>query len=270
MTVDVREVFSKNLRELCDERPSVSAVCRDLSINRQQFARYLSGGALPSKDNLARICEYFGIVEGVLFDLNGLVDRPNSGDAVEGIGARVLDVLTDQSQARMPEGAYWCDYASSLFPKEIVRAVVLVRHEEKCTTFRRLTGHGEKRGTWWSAFRGDHEGIVVERRGTYFFTAINTTGLEEPSMLVMRPAPCDAFMLSGTATIMAIDGPAIIAVAMSKVPKSVPLLKVVRQARSYNIDDPHIPMQVIDLLQMEADRLAQMPKLLGGVPIPAE
>lgn len=268
--MDVRQVFSKNLRELCDERPSVSAVCRDLSINRQQFARYLSGGALPSKENLARICEYFGIIEGELFDLNGLDRRPNHTDADDEIGARVLDILTDQSQVRMPEGAYWCDYASSLFPKEIVRAVVLVRHEERCTTFRRLTGHGEKKGNWWHAFRGDHEGVVVERRGTYFFTAINTTGLQEPSMLLMRPAPCDEFVLSGTATIMAIDGPAIMAVVMTRVPKTMPLLKTVRQSHSYDIDSPDIPMRVIDLLQMEADRLGQMPKALGGVPLPAE
>ena len=174
MTVDVREVFSKNLRELCDERPSVSAVCRDLSINRQQFARYLSGNALPSKDNLARICEYFGIVEGVLFDLNGLVDRTSRSSVDNAIGARVLDILTDESQARMPEGAYWCDYASPMFPQQIVRAVMLVKQQDRCTTFRRLTGFGEKKDSWWYDFRGDHEGIVVERRGMFFFTAINT------------------------------------------------------------------------------------------------
>ena len=267
--MDVREVFSKNLRELCDERPSVSAVCRDLSINRQQFARYLSGNALPSKDNLARICEYFGIVEGVLFDLNGLVDRTSRSSVDNAIGARVLDILTDESQARMPEGAYWCDYASPMFPQQIVRAVMLVKQQDRCTTFRRLTGFGEKKDSWWYDFRGDHEGIVVERRGMFFFTAINTTGLEEPSMLIMTPAQGADFILSGTATIMATDGPAVMAVVISQAPKSLSLHRILRQSKGYSVDDPTISMRVIDLLAAEQKRLAKASVELGGTAIAA-
>jgi hypothetical protein len=56
-----RALFAANLRIACATRKSVSAICRDLTINRQQFSRYISGEALPSPHNLTRIAGYFGI-----------------------------------------------------------------------------------------------------------------------------------------------------------------------------------------------------------------
>lgn len=53
--------FSKNLRFLCNERVSISQVCREIGINRQQFNSYLSGRAKPSGHNLTRISAYFNV-----------------------------------------------------------------------------------------------------------------------------------------------------------------------------------------------------------------
>ena len=55
--------MAKNLRELCSQQPSVSKICRDIGLNRQQFDRYLKGRAMPSAHNMRRICDYFGIGE---------------------------------------------------------------------------------------------------------------------------------------------------------------------------------------------------------------
>lgn len=60
------EHFSAALRRLCAARPSVSAICRDIGINRQQFERYLTGAAMPSAHNLRRICAYFSLDEAQL------------------------------------------------------------------------------------------------------------------------------------------------------------------------------------------------------------
>jgi hypothetical protein len=63
--------FAANLRLLCDKRKSVSAVCRDIGINRQQFGRYLAGSALPSKYNLGVIARHFGVpAEHLIFPRN--------------------------------------------------------------------------------------------------------------------------------------------------------------------------------------------------------
>lgn len=58
--------IAQNLRFLCASRPSVSAICREIGLNRQQFERYLTGSALPSAHNLRRIAVYFSVTESDL------------------------------------------------------------------------------------------------------------------------------------------------------------------------------------------------------------
>jgi hypothetical protein len=226
----------------------------------------LAGQTLPNHENMRRICVYFDATESELFSENDTSEPWAQGAQGKRIGSRFMSILGDHRAVQMPEGAYWCDFASVQAQNTIVRSVISVRHEADCTTFRRMTGHGERSESWWSAFRGDHEGIVVERRGTYFFTAINTTGLGEPSMLVAKPAAYDAFVLSGTATIMTKDGPEILPVAISRPAKKLPLISTLRQSRTFQVDDPTISMQVIDLLSMESERLART--FAGGNALP--
>jgi len=65
----------KNLRLLCSYAPSISRVCRDLKMNRQQFHRYLSGANEPSLRKLRVICDYFGVEESeILLNFNDFRD----------------------------------------------------------------------------------------------------------------------------------------------------------------------------------------------------
>ncbi|HEY0274932.1 MAG TPA: helix-turn-helix transcriptional regulator [Paenirhodobacter sp.] len=50
-----------NLKWLCATRKSVSQICREIGLNRQQFARYLAGTSTPSPHSLRRVCEHFGV-----------------------------------------------------------------------------------------------------------------------------------------------------------------------------------------------------------------
>ncbi|RWR07130.1 transcriptional regulator [Paenirhodobacter populi] len=59
------ENYAANLRRACNTRPSVALICREISINRQQFNRYLSGQTMPSRHNGERISQYFGVPEPV-------------------------------------------------------------------------------------------------------------------------------------------------------------------------------------------------------------
>ena len=54
-----RTQFTGALRMLCEKRGSVNAVCRELGINRQQFAKYLSGTNLPSAYVIQRLILIF-------------------------------------------------------------------------------------------------------------------------------------------------------------------------------------------------------------------
>lgn len=55
--------LAANLRLLTSYGRSVADVCRKAGFNRQQFTKYLSGGARPSLASLRRICDFFGVEE---------------------------------------------------------------------------------------------------------------------------------------------------------------------------------------------------------------
>ncbi|RBI73070.1 XRE family transcriptional regulator [Roseovarius sp. TE539] len=63
--------FSANLNLLCSYQRSIAEVCRRLRFNRQQFNRYLNGQSRPSRHNMRRICDHFGVTEAeILLDHN--------------------------------------------------------------------------------------------------------------------------------------------------------------------------------------------------------
>ena len=50
----------RNLRLLIGYSPSITQVCREIQISRQQFSKYLSGRSAPRLRSIQRICDYFG------------------------------------------------------------------------------------------------------------------------------------------------------------------------------------------------------------------
>lgn len=61
------EIFSHRLKFFCEQKESASQVAADLSINRQQFARYLSGGSFPRPALIDRLAEYFQVSPAAFF-----------------------------------------------------------------------------------------------------------------------------------------------------------------------------------------------------------
>lgn len=59
--------FATNLKLACSHYRSISEVCRQLSINRAQFNKYLSGQSRPTAFNLKRIGDFFGVED---YELN--------------------------------------------------------------------------------------------------------------------------------------------------------------------------------------------------------
>lgn len=65
-SAELRNMFGANLRQLSGAYPTVSALCRQLGINRTQFNRYLSGESFPRPDVLDRICRFFDVDARIL------------------------------------------------------------------------------------------------------------------------------------------------------------------------------------------------------------
>jgi transcriptional regulator with XRE-family HTH domain len=62
----VSDDLSRNLLLLSSDFASIAEVCRKLDINRQQFNKYLAGTTRPSRHNMRRICDFFGVSEAEL------------------------------------------------------------------------------------------------------------------------------------------------------------------------------------------------------------
>ena len=66
--------------------PNVSALCRELSLNRTQFNRYLAGESFPWPDILQKICLHFGLDARILLQpLSELKNDPSNAQAFYGL-----------------------------------------------------------------------------------------------------------------------------------------------------------------------------------------
>ncbi len=100
----MKDDFAENLAFLCSYQPSIAAVCRKLGFNRQQFNKYLGGQARPSRHNMRRICDFFGVTESEMHldaekfeELVGLRRKPVQEAQITG-ALRHLDTLRRHSQ----------------------------------------------------------------------------------------------------------------------------------------------------------------------------
>lgn len=101
-------MFGENLRQLSQAHASISALCRELGINRTQYNRYLSGESFPRPDVLHRICTFFDVDARILLE------------PVEALEAPVQNLLTHPQISEFV-GAGTTDVPQDLFPDGFYR-----------------------------------------------------------------------------------------------------------------------------------------------------
>ena len=253
-----------NLARLCDRDVSIAAVCRATGINRQQFNRYLAGQSIPNPGNRQKICRYFGISEAELFRPHGRTGNRRTADLRPHAMRRLpwsphdaeplLEALCSGSRPSLGPGTYATYFSQINERRSIVRSTTAIRNDDQLTTFRRITGLTEKKGSWWGQFLGDHRGVVLERAHWLYFLGLNVGGVLEPSMMVLRWLSGAYPMLGGYACINATAGPSPVAVVM--VPDEASLRDALRAAHAYSVDDPGLNPFVLEALEEQAALLA--------------
>lgn len=130
------ETFAANLRYLCDQRGTISLICRKIQINRQQFNKYLSGRHLPSSANVRTIADHFGLSTEVLFsphaEFRALIDgnffdvfnRLRAAPQVQKFLATVMSAPGSLEQSLV--GVYDRYQFSSIYPRRILRASLCI------------------------------------------------------------------------------------------------------------------------------------------------
>lgn len=129
-----RKTIASNIGRLVNTRGNISAVCRRLGINRQQFNKYLTGQHLPSQVNINAICDYFDVTFADLISPDmPLPERQHPSELLAGYQAfansSLLQAVIATSEADKLEqfcGTYYKYHYSSIYRGDIVRAVTAI------------------------------------------------------------------------------------------------------------------------------------------------
>lgn len=262
----LRAIFAANLTRLCKQQKSIAQVCRATGINRQQMNKYLAGDLVPREATRARLCSYFGVSDRDLFE-EARPSRtygpkaPLSTGAVKDEGLALQELATTmksfeiEGSTSLKPGLYFAYFLTPHEPSSLMRSLIVVRSDSGITSFRRLTGRSEAKGSWWSHFRGDHRGIVVERRHWLYFVAMNQVGCQEPTLLVLRWLTHSEAMLSGHASILNPSGPVVTAVVLKQCPPRMTLRAAIRASHVLSSDDPTLDPIIVDTLEEQSRSL---------------
>jgi len=118
--------FSANLSILCSYRPSIAETCRKIGLNRQQFNKYLNGQTHPSRNNMRKICDLFGVTESEILletlqfeQMIILRRKPDLGDDLN-LPLRHLDRIYRQSQPMEKYVGFYYRYFFSFGNKGLI------------------------------------------------------------------------------------------------------------------------------------------------------
>lgn len=123
----LRSMFGANLRHLAEGHKSVSALARELRINRTQFNRYLSGESFPRPDVLARICDFFDVDARVLLDPVDQIPKSSGVLALGYLEDFFSDTVQHVSEDDFPSGFYQFSRRSFVKDTEFARGLVYVK-----------------------------------------------------------------------------------------------------------------------------------------------
>ena len=134
---ELRNMLGANLRRLTRDAVSISALCRDLGINRTQFNRYLAGESFPRPDVLHRICSFFEVDARILLEPVELIDSGRRDllhhpKVAEFVGAGTASL----SEELFPSGFYRFSRRSFMDDERFVQGLVYVQREDTFTFIR--------------------------------------------------------------------------------------------------------------------------------------
>ncbi|SNS49176.1 Cro/C1-type HTH DNA-binding domain-containing protein [Antarctobacter heliothermus] len=131
---ELRSMLGANLRQLSQRAPSISALCRDLGINRTQYNRYLAGESFPRPDVLHRICSYFQVDARILLEPVEEITNSEAGILNNPAVANYLGgALRPVSEEEFPSGFYRFARRSFLDEDMFVRGLIYVFRSRKGT-----------------------------------------------------------------------------------------------------------------------------------------
>lgn len=132
-----RDPLPDNLAFLCGYYPSIASVCRRIEINRQQFNKYLSGQTVPSRRNMRRICDFFGVSESELLldhrrftEIAGLKRQPIAGDGPTEILTHIEELYRGSGDLGRYVGYYFRYFYSFGHAGKIIKCLAAIYEKD--------------------------------------------------------------------------------------------------------------------------------------------
>ncbi len=249
----IRDNLARNLRQYCQSKGSISKVCRELGINKQQFNRYLTGSTVPNETTLKKLCTYFKISEYELFaisktndltkhiHLQRLLDIPGSTGFADNVSAGPIPSI--------PSGIYIAHIILARDPIEIACSTIIVRTINDLAVFKRLTNYSEPASSPWHFVRGDHSGLVIERAHWLYFMACADQGTGEPSMIAVQWMQIPSHLLHGIALLGTQSGPQSFPVVIESCAQDLSLRHALNRSRVVSITSTDLSAEVKSVIE---------------------
>lgn len=272
-----KQNLSENLRLLCSYKKSISNICRELDLNRQQFNKYLSGKTAPSSNNLRKICDYFGVEEHeIVLPVDEFSEMINSrpSAALEKQISRpeieCLDQLMAEDNVGLPkyEGAYFIYYHSTSYPNKILKGYGVLYEEDGKHFFKwieRLSprGSGARVGFLYKI-----KGIVMSMGNRIFISGYEQVLKNEMAHLILFPTYKNKVaQLAGL--MLGVSGsdsrePVCQRVLLSYLGKNMNHREALRSCGIYDVDSDEVDPDIIARVQ---NQIAPGDTVFRGLPL---
>lgn len=252
--------FTANLKLAASYYPSVSQMCRKLGINRQQFMKYLAGSSFPSRHNLRRICDFFGIDEYEALmphdQFRNIVRlKPMRGrddlDLPPGMASLVAHSRRSHGMLTKIHGYYYEYYLSFSNLGQILRSLTYVYPWKEYTLYKRLERLRKEAASGPPDVYKYAGVITVVGDRMHMLDKETITGAElTQTVLFMNYRNRIAFLSGLTVGVSGGDAhePSASRVVMESIGRSVDLRQAIAGCRLYPLDSPDIPAQIRDHL----------------------
>lgn len=256
-----RSDFPRNLRYLCSYYRSTSEICRRLSINRQQFNKYVAGLSRPSNRNMRRICDFFGVEEyeilapyselKKIIEIKGVRNVDNSENLVV---SRIESTLAaGQEETADYLGFYYAYYYSFSRPGKILKSLVHIFDTDGIASYKRIERLVEKGAERESSFVYKYVGVVLRFRDRLFMIDREALTGGEISQTVLYPSYKNRVDIL-TGLTLGIAGrtsrePICSRVALEYLGRNVDFRKTLEQCQLYDSGAPQITNAIESLIE---------------------
>lgn len=188
--------FAQNLAALVAGENSISALCRNLGINRQQFNKYLAGQHQPSRRNLSRIAQYFGVSEKDLLLPSGSfqaayasrrspflasLSASKTFSAFEALASASTEFMTGLA------GVYVRYHSSSIYARRILRSLLGIRVENGIGFYRYIELFPDLDQPGRTAYRFRYSGTCLLAGERLFLMDVEDRQLNEMTFSILSP-----------------------------------------------------------------------------------